>query len=166
MVRGEKYSVNERLFHQESAIREEYQDLLKKSVILFTGYLKSPALTETVDGRSSFAIRVAVQVPVYEIDNKFWFDAHYEGSYILWETVILSFDPKNRKESLRYRTSQMTEDKPVARERKAASAKGPDVYRIPLNPPGFDADAPEDKKPAESFFGDLVLEVSPWNDWH
>ena len=158
MIRGEKYLINERLFSQDSAIRKEYEEIRSKPVILFTGFLKSPAMTETVDGRSSFAIRVGIQVPVYEIDRKFWFDAHFEGSYILQETVVFSYDPRNRKESLRYRTTRMAEDEPVAPEKEKDAA----VYRVPL---GFDDALPEAEKPAESFSGDLVLQVSPWNDW-
>lgn len=162
-IRNEKYFVNERQVHQESAIRKEYDDLKKKRTMLFTGFLNGPSQTETIDGRISFAVRVSIQVPVYEVDKRFWFDGHFEGSYILWETLILSFDPKNKKNTVRYRTNRQTEEKPVAVEKKAAGAKGPDVYRIPL---GFDATLPAEEKPPESFSGDLVLEVSPWNDWH
>jgi pimeloyl-ACP methyl ester carboxylesterase len=156
MIRGEKYLINERLFNQASAIRMEYEELKAKPVILFTGFLKSPAITETVDGRSSFAVRVGIQVPVYEIDRKFWFDAHFEGSYILQETVVFSYDPGNRKGTLRYRTTEMEEDKPLAPTKEKDVA----VYRVPL---GFDEGLAEDEKPPERFCGSLVLRVSPWN---
>ena len=161
MVRGEKYNISERVTHQCSALRKEYNELLKKRLILFTGFLRSAEQVRTVDGRSSFAIRLGVQVPVYEIDRKFWFDAHYEGQYILWETVVLSYDGTDKKRPLTYRTTAMTEDKP-APVLKQGTKGGAATYRIPL---GFDASLPEDKKPAESFSGALVLEVGAWNDW-
>jgi hypothetical protein len=44
---------------------------------VFNGFITSPAITETVEGRSSFAVRFGIQVPVLEIDRKFWFDAHF-----------------------------------------------------------------------------------------
>lgn len=160
-VRGEKYNISERVVHQESALRQQYNDLLKTRLKLFTGFLKAPKHTGTVDGRSSFAIRVGIQVPTYEIDKQFWFDAHYEDQYILSETVILSFDPEDRKRTLTYQTSGMDQDKAAPITRKGKKGQ-PAVYTIPI---GFDPDLPEDKKPAESFSGSLVIEASPWNQY-
>ncbi|MBN2319959.1 MAG: hypothetical protein JXR49_12810 [Acidobacteria bacterium] len=167
-VRTEKYFINERRVDYESAIRKEYRDLRKKPLLLFTGFLhglaedkkgKTPhGLSGTVDGRISFMIQIAMKTPIYEIDNKFWFDSHFEGSDIFNETVIISLDPGD-KNPLKYRTSRMFELKPLK-----AVPGGPGRYRIPIGPDKVKADAAEGEKPAESFWGALILDAAPWNE--
>ena len=41
-----------------------------------------------IDRALAFAVRVAVKVPLYEVDNKFWLDDHFEGEDIFSETFI------------------------------------------------------------------------------
>lgn len=37
----------------------------------------------------SYSLTLGVRAPDYEIDRKFWFDGHYEGSYLFRDTAVL-----------------------------------------------------------------------------
>ncbi len=156
MIRQENYYMNERRVHQESAIRKEYDDLLKKPTRLFTGFLYG--LKKTVDGRSSFAFQVAIKTPLYEIDNKFWLNSHFEGKDIFNETIIVSLNAGSDV-PLTYKTSQMLEAEPLIEK-----PKGSGIYSIPIQPANIAANIAESKKPPESFWGALTLAVEPWNE--
>ncbi len=156
MVRSEKYYINERRLHQESAIRKEYDELISKPIRLFTGFLHG--LSDTVDGRANFAVQVAVKTPVYEIDKKFWFNSYYEGNDLLNETVIISLK-SNDPNPVMYQTSTMTRPKPL---KPYASNSG--EFRIPLQNTRVKVDVAESKKPPEAYWGALVLNVEDWNE--
>lgn len=154
-IRGEKYFVNERRVYLESAIRKEYDDLVERRTCLFTGFLNGDA--DTVDGRVSLAIQVAIKTPIYEIDKRFWFDAYFEGKDLLNETLVISIG-KGGQKSLTYQTNAMPEPKPLR-----ADAADPKRFRIPLKTNRVSVDVDEEKKPPESFWGSLLLDVEDWN---
>ena len=131
---------------------------MEKPVRLFTGYLhgRKKETPKTVDGRLSFAIQVAVKTPVYEIDNRFWFNSHYEGKDILNETIVISVT-EGESGRVYYQTSTM--QRPKLLEQADAGR-----YRIPLFPRGKPPGGSEDRKPPESFWGALLLDVSSWNE--
>jgi len=79
-VRGAAtFTLNERRFDQESAILKTYEELIgaQKSVYLFSGFLSRAAITRGTG--LTFNLDLAVRVPHFEIDNRFWFDDHIEG---------------------------------------------------------------------------------------
>ncbi|NVK40437.1 MAG: hypothetical protein HWE39_04270 [Oceanospirillaceae bacterium] len=79
-VRGAAtYTLNERRFDQESAILKTYDELIGagKAVYLFSGYLSRAAITRGT--ALTFGLDLAVRVPQFEIDNRFWFDDYVEG---------------------------------------------------------------------------------------
>ena len=156
MVRTENYYINERRVVQESAIRNGYDELKTKPTRLFTGFLLGK--TETVDGRASFAIQLAIKTPVYEINKRFWLDSHFEGRDILNETVILSVK-KDDDIPLTYQTNSMTEP-----EELKPDPNNPSRYLIPVQSSEVPADTPKENKPPESFWGLLVLDVDEWNE--
>lgn len=41
-----------------------------------------------------FAIKIGIDVPAFEIDNKFWFDQHVEGLSVLREVLRVRIEPE------------------------------------------------------------------------
>lgn len=89
-VRGANYFLHERRFDQSSAILRSYDQLVHGAgpVRLLTTYLHRKAKTPGSRDRAlAFQVRVAIQVPVYEVERAFWFDEHFHGDYLLEETI-------------------------------------------------------------------------------
>jgi hypothetical protein len=89
-VRGGNVNLHERRVDQESAIIKSYDELVDENarpVFLFSGFLDAGARSDAVADRAlAFAVQVVVKVPLYEIDNRFWFDDHFEGADLFRET--------------------------------------------------------------------------------
>ena len=77
---------------QQSAIRKTYDQMIKdgRPVYLFSGYLDKRSKTKASgDTALAFAVRVAIEVPLYEVDKRFWFDDYFEGGYVFDETITI-----------------------------------------------------------------------------
>jgi hypothetical protein len=92
-VRGGNVKLHERRVDHESAVLRTYDELTdparRRSVYLFSGFLDSSASTKSAGQPLAFSVRVAVKVPLFEIDKRFWFDDHFEGANIFEETFTL-----------------------------------------------------------------------------
>ena len=89
-VRGATYYLHERREEQSSAIFKTYDEIIEKKepIYLFSGFLDKRSKTKNSrDTALAFAIRVAILVPLYEVDKKFWFDSYFPGGYIIDETI-------------------------------------------------------------------------------
>ncbi|WP_420463588.1 lipase family alpha/beta hydrolase [Candidatus Palauibacter sp.] len=162
-VRGGGCYLSERRVRNESAIRKRYEDLVeeRKPAYLFSGFLLQSAKTSTSDTALAFAIEIAIEVPLFEVDEKFWLDEHFEGETLLNETVTLH---------LRWRHGGKTTVRSGLRTRvgsghaaKRVALAGPDEqgrmrFEIPL---GFEKGLKNPPRPG--FRGRLLLTASPWN---
>jgi len=162
-VRGAGCFLNERKASQESAIRRRYEDMVEheRPVYLFTGYLHG--LAKAADARDTalaFAIQIGVEVPLFEVDNRFWFDEHFEGERLLHETITIHLRHSADRITIRYGLASAVG---VGRANKIAELsvpdeKGPVHLSIPL---GFKKGSPNPPRPG--FRGRLLLTASPWN---
>lgn len=163
-VRGSTCVLHERRFDQSSAILRTYDDLVRehKPVYLFTGYLMKKLSTKQAQGDPglAFAINVGIRVPMYEVDNAFWFDDHFEGGTVFNETITFRVVPgAHGAASVEY---------------GLASVNGMGVATTPNNvvqfhngckgievPLGFAANDPNPPRPG--FRGKLRLITSRWS---
>lgn len=151
-VRGAAtYLLHERRYDQESAIVKTYDELTKehKPVYLFTGYLLEQA-RRAGDTALKFAIDVAVRVPVFEIDRRFWFDEHVEG-FLYQDTLSFAV----RSGTIRYGlASQHGLGETPKRAEVADAGDGAREVAFPVETP---------KKARPGFRGVLNLRVEPWS---
>ncbi len=161
-VRGAGCFLSERSVSQESAIRRTDVELLEqqKRVYLFSGYLLNSAKTKDDKDKEeplSFAIHVGVEVPVYEVDRKFWFDDHYEGCTLLDETITCQVNPGKKNSimnvGLASRLGVGQVDPTLQVNRKDLPGGGVQL-EIPL---GFEEGATDPPKPG--FRGRLLLQA-------
>ncbi|HEX2837107.1 MAG TPA: hypothetical protein VHN77_03160 [Phycisphaerales bacterium] len=163
-VRGGVYYLHERKAEQASAILAEYDELVKEKrpQYLFTGYLMRGAkMPNSTDTALAFAVRVSIRVPMYEVDNKFWLDEHFEGGFVYDETVtfFVRLGEGNTPTTVRYG---------LASERGVGEA-GRLAELIPLEGGGarieislgFAEGAANPPRPG--FRGKLRLETTGWN---
>ncbi len=104
-LRGLNVQLTERRVAQESAIRRTYEELVRdrKAVHLFSGcLLKDARMPQARDTALAFLVDLGVQVPVYEVDQRFWMDAHYEGGYVFQDTVTIHVRPGSERTTVRY----------------------------------------------------------------
>ncbi|AHE98259.1 lipase family alpha/beta hydrolase [Thioalkalivibrio paradoxus] len=161
-VRGLNVFVNERRVSQESAIRRPYEQLVheNKPVYLFSGYLSKRAKTEdTGDTALAFAIDIGVQVPVYELDRRFWMNGHFEGGYLFRDKITIHVRP--RADGTTFRYGLESSSGPSAAPRMLTpieNENGRIVLEIPI---GFAENAAA--KPKPGMRGRLRITASPWN---
>lgn len=95
---GPNYVLNERRYAHASALLRSYDSLVTdhKPAYLFTGYL-TEAARKASDQALMFTIDFGVQVPLFEINRKFWFDEHFNG-FMFQEQITLAI----RDKTIRY----------------------------------------------------------------
>lgn len=164
-TRNAGYFLSERRASQESSIRKKYEDMVEKNkpVFLFSGFLRgNAAKAKGVKDRAlAFAIQLAIEVPLFEVDSRFWFDEHFEGEKLIHETITLKVTRTGGVPRVKYGiasqvgvgTAESTDEDAVVNEQDKS-------FRIEV-PIGFAADDPSPPQPG--FRGRLVLEASPWN---
>ena len=160
-IRGLNVFLSERRTKQESAIRRTYEQLVhdNKEVYLFSGYLARRAKTPgSRDKALAFAIDLAVEVPVYEIDRKFWLDQHFEGSHLFQGTVTFHVRQTSDQTTVRY-SLVSTSGTPVAQKALTAipTNDGRMCFEVPI---GFKDGATN--KPKPGMRGRLRITTSPW----
>lgn len=162
-VRGGGSYLSERRVRNDSAIRKRYEDLVveKKPAYLFSGFLLNSAKTRRRATALAFALEIAIEVPLFEVNGRFWFDEHFEGETLLNETVTLHLRRGGGKTTVRYglRTNVGSghATKPVSLT--DAGEDGRIHLEIPL---GFKERLKNPPRPG--FRGRLLLTASPWND--
>ena len=161
-VRGGGTYLSERRVRNESAIRKRYEDLVeqKKPAYLFSGFLLQSAKMSTDDTALAFALEIAIEVPLFEVDQNFWFDEHFEGETLLNETVTLHLRRRGGKATVRYglRTAVGSGNATEPVELSDPDQHGQRRLEIPL---GFKRDL--ENPPRPGFRGRLLLTASPWN---
>ena len=161
-VRGGGSYLSERRVRNESAIRKRYEDLVekKKPAYLFSGFLLRSAKTSTRDTALAFALEIAIEVPLFEVGRKFWFDEHFEGEKLLDETVTLHLRWSGGTVTVRYGLRSVVGSgnatKPVALS--DPDEHGQRSLEIPL---GFMTGMKNPPRPG--FRGRLLVAASPWN---
>ena len=131
-----------------------------KPAYLFSGFLLHSAKTSTHDTALAFALEIAIEVPLFEVDRRFWFDEYFEGETLLNETVTLHLRRSGGKATVRY---GLRTDVGSGNATKPVALSDPDEYgRMHLEIPlGFKKGLKNPPRPG--FRGRLLLMASPWN---
>jgi len=164
-TRNAGYFLSERRVAQESAIRKKYEDMVEdgKPVYLFSGFLRGNAAKApgVSDRALAFAIQLAIEVPLFEVDKRFWFDEHFEGESLLNETVTLKVYRKKGQPSVKYGLASKLGVGQVGDADAGSIVDEHHTFRVEI-PLGFEAGAENPPKPG--FRGRLVLTARPWNE--
>lgn len=162
-VRGAGYFLNERRVIQESAIRKPLEEMAHQdeSTYLFSGYLhKAGKSQDSQDTALGFSIHISIEVPAYQVDNRFWFDDYYEGERLFSETITFEVRTTMDKTTVRYGLSSQAGVGKANRmgDLTQADSRGRRFLQIPI---GFRKGV--NNPPRPGFRGKLLLTASPWN---
>jgi hypothetical protein len=108
----------------------------------------------------TFAIRIVIYVPVFELEKKFWFDEHFEGARIYDDTLYIQINERADPPTVRYGRESVEGSGNPKRRAKVEKVGDAVEVRIPV---GFPPDRAERRKPHPGFSGALLLRASPWN---
>jgi len=164
-VRGGNVVLNERRLSQASAVRVSYDRIIKDKspAYLFSGYLHAGAKNKETssDTALAFGVHMAINVPVFEVNRRFWFDDHFEGAQLLNETLTFHVRHRAGKITVRYGLHSQSGAGNANHIAKltAPDANGTCIAEIPL---GFRPGTAPNKIPRPGFRGRLVLKVSAW----
>ncbi|MBS0293388.1 MAG: hypothetical protein JSS01_12840 [Proteobacteria bacterium] len=97
--RGKRWYLTRRVAEEDSVACRSHQDLVDpankdaRSIYLSTVFLANRARVNPDRPSLAYGMTLGVRVPDYEVDRKFWPDAHYEGGYLFHDTVVVEMVP-------------------------------------------------------------------------
>jgi len=157
-TRGTDFDLHRRTYGEGSAVFRQFDEMFPpdtskpRNPHLFSVFLSSRARVNTSDPSLGFAIDLAIRVPEYQVDQKLWFDKHYNGDTILRTTIIVEAIPPQEggQWEVKYgvdpaRIGNATE------QAKLAKKDGAVEFRIPL-----------DSKTIPGFKGALKIRAKAW----
>lgn len=102
--RGKMWYLTRRISEEDSVACLSHQQWEKSdketSIYLSTLFLSNKARVNPGKPSLSYAMKLGVRVPDYEIDRLLWKDEHYEGGYLFNDTLIIELvPPMNKPES-------------------------------------------------------------------
>ncbi len=93
--RGKLWYLTRRVAEEDSVACRSHTDLTdakkkdRRSIYLSTVFLASKWRVNTKRPSLAYALTLGVRVPDYEVDQKLWFDQHYEGGYLFRDSVVI-----------------------------------------------------------------------------
>ncbi|MES1196844.1 MAG: hypothetical protein ABUL58_07865, partial [Steroidobacter sp.] len=100
-AKGERWYLTRRVSEEDSPACRTHKQLSDANSGLRNIYVTTAFLTNDDEARNkrpilSYALTLGIRVPDYEVDNKFWFDGHYEGGYLFRDTLIVELSPPQK----------------------------------------------------------------------
>lgn len=96
--RGKRWYLTRRISEEDSVACRDHSVLRKatakspEKVYLSTIFLAN-RYKVTEDDTLSYSLTLAIRVPDYEVNKKFWPDRHYEGEYLFRDSVVIVMTP-------------------------------------------------------------------------
>ncbi len=94
--RGTRWYLTRRQAEEDSVACRNYQELTDpannnaRSIFLSTVFLANKARVDAGNDPSlTYGLTLGVRAPDYEVERKFWPDAHYEGGYLFQDSMIV-----------------------------------------------------------------------------
>lgn len=97
--RGKRWYLTRRVAEEDSVACRDHSVLRKATkqkperIYLSTVFLANRYRVNPQRKTLAYAVTVAVRVPDYEVDHKFWPDRHYEGGYLYRDSVVIELRP-------------------------------------------------------------------------
>lgn len=94
--RGKRWYLTRRMAEEDSVACRNHQDLMDpanksaRSIFLSSVFLdKEARVNPEKDPSLAYGLTLKVRVPDYEVERKFWPDAHFEGGYLFQDSMIV-----------------------------------------------------------------------------
>ena len=151
-VRGIKVELHRRTYDEGSAIFRTKEQLNTRGTTLFTTFLTRSARVNLRRSSLGLALHLAVLVPEYEVDNRF-FDDHYEGALLFSDKLNMELTPAvNGARTVRYGWDSRTPNR-ASRALELVEEDGAFIGQVRFGS--------GNAQPGIS--GNLRITIKPWN---
>jgi hypothetical protein len=160
--RGKRWYLTRRVAEEDSVACRNHQELTDpenkaaKSIFLSSVFLSKRARVNPERPSLAYGLTLGVRVPDYEVERKFWADAHFEGGYLFRDTVVVEIvPPQAPMENWIVKFDWQSDNLgPVSRPLAYKTLRsGKQLMTIPFG-----------SNSAPGIAGQLRFEVSAWND--
>lgn len=103
--KGKPWYLTRRVAEEDSVACLSYKALAEatpeqpKKVYLSTIFLSNKSRINADDPTLTYALKLGIRVSEYELEHKFWPDEHFEGSYLVNDTLVVKMTPPQGGES-------------------------------------------------------------------
>jgi len=99
----ERWYLTRRVSEEDSPACRTHKQLVdpaggSRNIYITTAFLVTDEQARAKRPVLAYALTLGIRVPDYEVDNKFWFDGHYEGGYLFRDTLIIELQPPQKTE--------------------------------------------------------------------
>jgi hypothetical protein len=159
-VRGFDWELHRRTVRDESAVFRTFDEMFPKDGSkprppqLFSLFLSASARVKARRRSLGFAIDLAVMVPEYEIDGRWWRDSFYTGSCLFRDTITVEATPSGENGALAFKVRYGFDSATPNRTTRSAEIVNDGnalVCRIPI-----------ETKTVPGLNGNLVLHARKW----
>jgi hypothetical protein len=160
--RGKRWYLTRRVAEEDSVACRSHQELTDpenkaaRSIFLSSVFLSKRARVNPERPSLAYGLTLGVRVPDYEVERKFWADAHFEGGYLFRDTVVVEIvPPQAPMENWIVKFDWQSDNLgPVSRPLAYKTLRsGKQLMIIPFG-----------SNSAPGIKGQLRFEVSAWND--
>ena len=165
--RGKLWYLTRRTAEEDSVACIRHQDWQKNPTEhLSSVFLSNSAKVNPRRRSLAYGISLGVRVPDYEIENRLWFNEHYEGGYLFRDSLIIEMVPPSsdgQKWKVKY-AWQGSGVAPADQEAEVAQLSDDKFVTVSLPFDSVILDNERKAKPAyPGIRGKLRFEISAWN---
>ena len=97
--RGKRWYLTRRMAEEDSVACRSHQELIDpanksaRSLYLSSVFLAKHARVNPEHPSLAYSLTLGVRVPDYEVERKFWPDAHFEGGYLFRDALVVEIVP-------------------------------------------------------------------------
>jgi len=97
--RGKRWYLTRRVSEEDSVACRSHKDVVDpankqaRSIFLSSIFLANRARVDATRPSLAYGLKLGVRVPDYEVERKFWPDAHYEGGYLFQDSMVVEMTP-------------------------------------------------------------------------
>lgn len=100
--RGKRWYLTRRMAVEDSVACRSHQELTgpaneRKSIFMSSVFLANRAKVNPENPSLAYGLTLAVRVPDYEVDRKFWPNSHFEGGNLFQDSMILEMTPPQQE---------------------------------------------------------------------
>lgn len=159
--RGKRWLLSRRVAEEDSVACRTHEQLAgtakdARTIYLSTVFLANRARVNPARPTLAYGLTLGVRTPDYEVERRFWADAHYEGGYLFNDSMIVEMSPPRDADGEWSAKFSWQSD-------RVAQATRPLAYRT-LKSGKQEMTVPFAAKGAPGISGQLRFVVSAWND--
>ena len=104
--KGKQWYLTRRVAEEDSVACVSFKTLAEatpeepKKIYLSTIFLSNKGRINAEDPTLTYALKLGIRVSEYEVEHKFWPDEHFEGSYLVNDTLVVKISPPQDGESV------------------------------------------------------------------